>query len=158
MVESSEATRQDIFQGVRSGERRCNDIETANLYIKAYFENIHPLVPVLHQEAFVNLYRSYGDKALADEVKTITDASTRDGRAVTLICSVLALGALSLVNPRERVQTAASHQLQHFGEALGFYVTCLRLLAYTHDTIETMIACLLMVKTQTGQSITFINW
>jgi hypothetical protein len=117
--------------------------------MKAYFDNVHPLVPVLHQEAFLNLYKQHGLKALADEVGTITDASTLDGRAVTLICSVLALGAMSLVEPDFAFQTSGSKaqpsQLPHFGEALGFYLTCLRLLQYSHDTIETMIAYLLMV-------------
>ena len=147
--QSKEATRQDIFQGVRSRARRCDDIDVTNTYVKAFFENVHPLVPVLHEEAFLNLYRLYGLKALADNVKNITDASTREGRAVTLICSVLALGALSLVNTTGHLQATSNlpqqSQLPHFGEALGFYTTCLRLLSYSHDTIETMLAYLLMV-------------
>lgn len=144
-----EASCSDIFQIVRSGEQYCNDMTVLNEYVKAYFANVHPLLPVLHKEAFLRLYRLYGLKALPDNIRTITDGSTRDGRAVGLICSVLALGSLSLVETRDKLEDGNNGQsiseFPHFGEALGFYGLCLRLLAYTHDTIETMITYLLMV-------------
>lgn len=134
---------------MRSRERLCSDITQLNEYMKAYFANIHPLLPILHKEAFLKLYRLYGLKVQADNIRTIMDASTREGRAVSLICSVLALGALSLVETRNEsgIDTSVPLLVQfpNFGEALGFYGACLRLLAYTHDTIETMITYLLMV-------------
>jgi len=140
----------DVFQVVRNRERSCSDITQLNEYMKAYFANIHPLLPVLHKEAFLRLYRLYGLRALADNVRTIVDASTREGRAVSLICSVLALGALSLVETRNtsesEIGSQVSAHLPNFGEALGFYGNCLRLLSYTHDTVETMITYLLMVR------------
>ena len=146
---SREASSSDIFQIVRKSERFCNDITTLNEYVKAYFANVHPLLPVLHKEAFLKLYRLYGLKALADNIGTINDGSTLDGRAVGLICAVLALGSLSLVETRNKIEEDDSSQstpeLPHFGEALGFYGICLRLLSYTHDTLETMITYLLMV-------------
>ena len=146
---SEELGCQDIIQNVRNRERLCNDVAQLNEYLKAYFANVHPLLPVLHKEGFFKLYRMYGLKALGDNVRNVMDASTRDGRAVSLICAVLALGALSLVETREATETPVESstitQLPHFGEALGFYGTCLRLLSYTHDTIESMLAYLLMV-------------
>lgn len=148
---SREASCEDVFQVVRNRERYCNDISALNEYIKAYFANVHPLLPILHKEAFLRVYRLHGLKALNDTSRLIVDASTRDGRAVSLICSVLALGALSLVEtrnpPEEENEKNTVSQLPHFGEALGFYGVCLRLLSYTHDTIETMITYLLMVVT-----------
>ena len=106
----------------------------------------------------MKLYRLYGLKALAEHVKSITDASTREGRAVTLICSVLALGALSLVELPTNVPAGGPLVLgANFGEALGFYVVALRLLHYTHDTIETMIAYLLMVRIPRYLRA-FVNW
>jgi hypothetical protein len=145
VVKSNEVNREDIFQGVRKCERNCNDIELANQCLTSYFTNMHPLMPVLHQEAFYRLYRLYCHKALADQAKYVLDASTREGRAVTLICSVLALGALSLNAVDDHGNQIESHQSSHFGLGLGFYATCIRLLAYSHDTVETMIAYLFMV-------------
>jgi len=161
VVQSTEANRQDIFQGVRSYECHCNDIARANRCLNAYFQNLHPLMPVLHRDAFSGLYRLYGHKALADPAKYIIDASTREGRAVTLICSVLALGAISLStfeDPQEAGRTTEGSDLSHFGLGLGFYVTSLRLLAYTHDTIETMLAYLFMVRIYATSSILTANY
>jgi hypothetical protein len=109
--------------------------------VKAYFANVHPLVPILHKEAFLRLYKLYAIKALPDHWETITDGSSRDGRAVSLIGSVLALGALSLAETRENEK---GKNPAHFGEAMEFYTICMKLLSYTHDTIETMMAYLLM--------------
>lgn len=146
---SRETSSSDIFQSVRRRERFCNDMATLNEYIKAYFASVHPLLPVLHKEAFLKLYRLYGLKALADNVRTISDGSTLEGRAVGLICAVLALGSLTLVETRNKMEeddsSPSTPELPHFGEALGFYGICLRLLAYTHDTLETMMTHLLMV-------------
>jgi len=146
--ESSDARKGDVFQAVKSSERRCNDMRLANKCLEAYFENVHPLIPVLHKEAFYALYRLYCEKALYHQAKNIPDASSRDGRAVSLICSVLALGALTL-NADENLQPTGTPtdgpQLSRFGVAFGFYATCLRLSAYTHDTLETMLTYLFMV-------------
>ena len=151
--ESSDARKRDVFQGVRAYECRCNDIRLANKCVDAFFENVHPLIPVLHKEAFYSLYRLYSEKALHSQAKNIQDASSREGRAVALICSVLALGALTL-NSDENLQPPGSPsngpQLSRFGLAFGFYSTCLRLSAYTHDTIETMLAFLFMVSIPTS--------
>lgn len=147
VVKSNEVNREDIFQGVRKCERYCNDIDLANQCLASYFMNMHPLIPVLHQEAFYKLYRLYCHKVLADQANHVLDASTREGRAVTLICSVLALGALSL-NAVDDNQQRGNHtegSQSYFGLGLGFYVTCMRLLAYSHDTVETMMAYLFMV-------------
>jgi hypothetical protein len=139
----------DIFQTLRIRERSCSDMTVLNEYVTAYFANVHPLLPVLHKEAFLRLYRLYGLKSLADNIRTVSDASSHDGRAVGLICSVLALGSLSLVETRNGLQDGENDEsvsdIPHFGEALGFYGSCLRLMAYTHDTVETMITYLLMV-------------
>ena len=64
-----EVSSSDIFQIVRKRERFCNDMTTLNEYVKAYFANVHPLLPVLHKEAFLKLYRLYGLKALADNIQ-----------------------------------------------------------------------------------------
>lgn len=151
-VEHSVGSRQDgssdIFQIVRKWERFCNDTTVLNEYVKAYFTNVHPLIPFLHKEAFLKLYRRYGLKALANNIETIPDGATLDGRAVGLICAVLALGSLSLVETQKKLEEdpdQSAPELPHFGEALGFYGICVRLLAYTHDTIETMMTHLLMV-------------
>ena len=148
----------DVFQEIRSRELPCNDMAELNEYVKAYFANVHPLLPVLHKEAFYRLYRLYGMKAKTGEAHCIVDASTREGRAVALICGVLALGALSLVETRdpadeeENQQNAAetpgkqSEHVRHFDQALGFYSICLRLLTYKHDTLETMMVYLFMVR------------
>jgi hypothetical protein len=141
----------DLFQKVSIGERLCNDILICNEYIDAYFTNIQPLAPVLHREAFLRLYRMYGIKAVAANIGAIYDGSSRDGRAVALICSVLALGAFSLVETRSRTEGQDEDRselimLPNFGEALGFYKCCIRLIGYTHDTIETMITYLLMAQ------------
>jgi hypothetical protein len=153
-----ESGSRDVFQAIRSREVPCNDMTELNEYIKAYFANVHPLLPVLHKEAFYRLYRLYGLQAKTSEARRIVDASTRDGRAVALICGVLALGALSLVETRNPTEEAneghvngsqdkgnQSAPIRHFDEALGFYSVCLRLLTYKHDTLETMIVYLFMV-------------
>ena len=153
-----ESGSRDVFQAIRSREAPCNDMTELNEYVKAYFANVHPLLPVLHKEAFYRLYRMYGLKAKTTEARYIVDASTRDGRAVALICGVLALGALSLVETRNPTQEANgghskqaqdkgnnSAPIRHFDEALGFYSICLRLLTYKHDTLETMMVYLFMV-------------
>jgi len=150
----------DVFQAIRSREVPCNDMTELNEYVKAYFANVHPLLPVLHKEAFYRLYRLYGLKAKTTDARRIVDASTRDGRAVSLICGVLALGALSLVETRNSNPEANGNQpnpghpnghhsgpIRHFDEALGFYSICLRLLTYKHDTLETMMVYLFMVPT-----------
>jgi hypothetical protein len=141
----------DLFQKVSIGERLCNDILVCNEYVDAYFTNVQPLAPVLHREAFLRLYRMYGIKAVAVNIGAIYDGSSRDGRAVALICSVLALGAFSLVETRSRTEGQDEDRselimLPNFGEALGFYKCCIRLIGYTHDTIETMITYLLMAQ------------
>jgi hypothetical protein len=67
---------------------------------------------------------------------------------VALICSVLALGALTLKddgNLQPPGSPKEGLQLSRFGLAFGFYSTCLRLSAYTHDTLETMLTYLFMV-------------
>src|SRR5438046_1993561 len=107
---SREASSSDIFQTVRMRERFSNDIATLNEYVKAYFASVHPLLPVLHKEAFLKLYRLYGLKALAANVRTISDGSTLEGRAVGLICAVLALGSLSLVETRNKMEEDDSSQ------------------------------------------------
>src|SRR5271169_1306885 len=127
-----ESGSRDVFQAIRSREAPCNDMTELNEYIKAYFANVHPLLPVLHKEAFYRLYRLYGLKAKTTEARHILDASTRDGRAVALICGVLALGALSLVETRNTTteangsqtnpsQSTGNHSgpIRHFDEALG---------------------------------------
>jgi hypothetical protein len=147
--ESEEANFKDVFQVFRNRGLDCNEQTQLNEYVKAYFANVHPLLPVLHKDAFLALYRLHGVKATAQNIKEGLDASSLDGQAVSLICSVLALGALSLVETRDYSQLREGKpdlaRLPHFGEAMGFYGTCVRLLSYTHDTIETMIAFLLMV-------------
>jgi hypothetical protein len=142
---SRESRTKDVFQDMRSREVLVNE------YARAYFGNVHPLLPVLHKEAFYRLYRLYGLEARSDKAQHIKDASTREGRAVTLICGVLALGALSLVETRrtsDQVDESKENEngrIRHFHEALGFYGVCLRLLTYKHDTLETMIVYLFMV-------------
>lgn len=148
--ETSRQDFPDLFQQISLGERLCNDILICNEYVKAYFANIHPLAPILHKEAFLRLYRMYGPKAVALNARTVNDGSSREGRAVGMICAVLALGALSVVDTRSKVEgqdqdRSELFMLPNFGEALGFYKCCLRLMAYTHDTIETMITYILMV-------------
>ena len=159
VVLNRESGSRDVFQAIRSREVPCNDMTELNEYIKAYFTNVHPLLPVLHREAFYRLYRLYGLKAKTSEARSIIDASTREGRAVALICGVLALGALSLVETRNPADQPDDNQpngesqangkhfkpIRHFDEALGFYSVSLRLLTYKHDTFETMIVYLFMV-------------
>jgi hypothetical protein len=145
--ESNEVGRREVFQGLRSCELRCNDINLANACLNAYFENVHPVIPVLHRDAFFSLYELYGEKALYKQALTIRDGSTKEGRAVSFICSVLALGALTLKG--SDVQRLGNpidgSQLSLFGLGLGFYGTSLRLSAYTHDSIETMFTFFFMV-------------
>ena len=62
-----ESGSRDVFQAIRSREVPCNDMAELNEYIKAYFANVHPLLPVLHKEAFYRLYRLYGLKAKTNE-------------------------------------------------------------------------------------------
>ena len=113
-----------------------------------YFINVHPFLPILHKKAFLKLYRLYDLKALTDNFR-ISDGSTLDDRAVDLICVALALGSLSLVEIRKKMKeddtSEFTQQPPHFEEVLEFYEHCLRLLAYTHDTLETMIMYFLMV-------------
>jgi hypothetical protein len=150
VVQSGKARQQEVFHGVRSHERFCTDSSQADHCLTAYFENVHPMIPVLHREAFYGLYHLYRDKVLlvnTTAARSIRDASTLGGRAVTLICSVLALGALTLrIDER---QGSDGHidgsALTNFGLGLGFYATCSRLLAYTHDNMETMLSYLFMV-------------
>ena len=148
VVQSGKARQQEVFHGVRSCERRCKDVNQADECLNAYFENVHPLIPVLHREAFYGLYRLYGHYVPAISAKNIHDASTLEGRAVTLICSVLALGALTLSVDEKRADYSKIEGavLANFGLGLGFYSTCTRLAAYTHDNIETMLAYFFMVR------------
>lgn len=150
VVQSIEASRQDILQlkGVRDYERRCTDFGQADKCLAAFFDHVHPLMPILHRGAFYSLYHLYGYKAVTDRAKCIVDASTREGRATSLICSVLALGALALKSEKPNQQNGenAERDAFNFGLGLGFRRTSLRLLAYTHDHIETMIAYLFMVS------------
>jgi len=141
IIQTRDANINDIFQSARASAKQTFNVSQLNDYVKAYFANVHPLLPVLHKEAFLRLYRLYAIKALPDHWETIADGSSRDGRAVSLISSVLALGALSLTETRtaEKGKTPA-----HFGEAMEFYTICLKILSYTHDTLETMMAFLLM--------------
>ena len=149
VVQSGKARQQEVFHGVRSYERFCTNLGQANDCLTAYFENVHPMIPVLHREAFYGLYRLYRDKVVlvhTTAARSIRDASTLDGRAVTLICSVLALGALTLkIDERQtsdgQIDGSAS---ANFGLGLGFYATCSRLLAYTHDNMETMLSYFFM--------------
>lgn len=147
---SEEANRQDVLQGFRQRGLECNEQTQLNEYVKAYFANVHPLLPVLHKDAFLALYRLHGNKAPASQIDNGLDASTADGQVVSLICAVLALGALSLVETRnfsqQRAEAPDLARLPHFGEAMGFYAVCVRILSYTHDTLETMITFLLMVS------------
>jgi len=150
VVQSGKARQQDVFQGVRSHERFCTDLNQANDCLTAYFDNVHPMIPVLHRDAFYCLYRLYRDKVVlinTAAARNIRDASTLDGRAVTLICSVLALGALTLrVDDRQATDGHIDDSaLTNFGLGLGFYATCSRLLAYTHDNMETMLSYFFMV-------------
>ena len=145
----------NLFQQVSIGDRLCTDILICNEYINAYFANIHPLAPILHKEAFLRLYKMYVNKAVGVNVQMIHDGSSRDGKSVGLICAVLALGALSVVESRSGQEFQDENRselcmLPHFGEALGFYKSCIRLMGYTHDTIETMITYLLMVCSTVG--------
>ena len=145
--ESNEIGRREVFQGLRSCELRCNDVNLANACLNAYFDNVHPVIPVLHRDAFCSLYQLYGEKALYKPALTIRDGSTKEGRAVSLICSVLALGALTLKDGdvQRLGNPIDGSQLSLFGLGLGFYGTSLRLSAYTHDSIETMFTYFFMV-------------
>jgi hypothetical protein len=153
-VQSNEVRREDVFQRVRAYEGVCKDIETANQCFKAYFEHVHPLIPVLHPDAFDTLYKLFSKKALiahqakSVQAKSIRDATSPEGRAVPLICSVLALGALTLPEDVILPPTGAPSdgpKSRAFGLALGFYTTCIRLLSYTHDNFESMLAYFFMV-------------
>jgi hypothetical protein len=132
-------------------ERYCTDLSILNGYLEAYFINVHPLVPVLHKAAFLNLYKVYAPGAILDKVREIKDASSREGRAVGLICSVLALGAMSLVKPitdivkQEKEDAMSRSRVEHYGEAMGFYKICGQLTVYAFDSFETMLTFLLMV-------------
>jgi len=146
--ESNEIGRREVFQGLRSCELRCNDLDLANACLKAYFINVHPVIPVLHRDAFYGLYQLYGGKALYKQAITIRDGSTKEGRAVSLICSVLALGSLTLKDSDVQYlgNPIDSSQQTLFGLGLGFYGTSLRLCSYTHDSIETMFTYFFMVS------------
>src|SRR5271154_6467222 len=129
VVQSGKARQQEVFHGVRSHERSCNDIGQANDCLTAYFENVHPFIPVLHREAFYGLYRLHSHKVPAILARSIRDDSTIEGRAVMLICSVLALGALTLTveEKQEHNGEIDGFALANFGLGLGFYATCSRL-------------------------------
>jgi hypothetical protein len=146
---SQKASFHDVLQGFRYRGVECNEQTQLNEYVKAYFANVHPLLPVLHKDAFLALYRLHGHKAPANQIDIRLDASNADGQVVSLICAVLALGALSLVETRDYSQLREGGtdlaRLPHLGEAMGFYGACVRVLSYAHDTLETMIAFLLMV-------------
>jgi len=144
VVQSGKARQQEVFHGVRSHERSCRDVDQANDCLTAYFENVHPFIPVLHREAFYGLYRLYCHRVPTSAARSIRDASTLEGRAVTLICSVLALGALTLAVD-EKEESNDGSALANFGLGLGFYATCSRLSAYTHDNVETMLTYFFMV-------------
>jgi len=145
--ESNEIGRREVFQGLRSCELRCNDINLANACLSAYFRHVHPVIPVLHRDAFYGLYQLYGEKALYKQALMIRDGSTKEGRAVSLICAVLALGALTLdeVDILRLGNPIDGSEQSLFGLGLGFYGTSLRLSAYTHDSIETMFTYFFMV-------------
>ena len=150
-MQSSEARRREVFHldRVRSSQIPCHDITIANQCLAAYFEKVHPIIPVLHREAFHSLYQLYSQKALAIPAAAILDASSREGRAVMLICSVLALGALALKGGEVLEQPGCpidGSQLSHLGLGLGFYGTCTSLSSYTHDNIETMLTYFFMVR------------
>jgi len=147
VVQSGKARQQEVFHGVRSYELSCNDIIQMSHCLTAYFENVHPFIPVLHREAFYGLYRLHSHKVPAILARSIRDASTIEGRAVMLICSVLALGALTLTveEKQEHNGEIDGFALANFGLGLGFYATCSRLSAYTHDNVETMLAYFFMV-------------
>jgi hypothetical protein len=147
VVQSGKARQQEVFHGVRSHERSCSDTGQANDCLAAYFENVHPFIPVLHREAFYGLYRLYRDRVPTIAARSIRDASTLEGRAVMLISSVLALGALTITvdEKQENSRQIDASALANFGLGLGFYATCSRLSAYTHDNIETMLAYFFMV-------------
>ena len=125
----------------------CVDMTQLHTYVRAYFANVHPLLPVLHQEAFLRMYRTWAKDALGDGIQSIEDAG-RPGRAVCLIWSVAALGALSLVETRDRESCTENHSASsysaHLQEALGLYRQCLKLLIHTRETIESMLAYLLV--------------
>jgi hypothetical protein len=152
LKKSEQANRNDVLQDFRHRGVPCNEQTQLNEYVKAYFANVHPLIPVLHKDAFLALYRLHGHKAPANQINIRLDASNEEGQVVSLICAVLALGALSLVETRDYSQQRDDRtesdleRLPHFGEAMGFYGVCMRILSYTHDTLETMIAFLLMVN------------
>lgn len=152
VVQSREATRREVFQRVRTCELPCNNINVANACLSAYFRNVHPLLPVLHRKAFYSLYQLYRNKALSKNSLNIRDASSREGRAVTLICSVLALGALTL-NEQSLRETGTLIDGSQISLGFGFYGTCVRLCSYSHDTIETMLAYLFMVMIRIGTTI-----
>ena len=138
------------FQFARHWDKRCTDMAQLNEYMNAYFSNIHPLIPILHREAFFALYRTYALNVVADPVHEIAEASGRAGRAVSLICAVGALGAMSLAETPDILSREESDEQNlsdspHYGKALGFYGICLRLMFYTHNSIETMMTYLLMV-------------
>jgi len=132
-------------------KRDCNEMIKLNEYLQAYFNNVHPLVPILHKAAFLSLYKIYAPRAIADRIREIPDASTPEGRAVGLICAVLALGAMSLVETKidpvkeESENGVDKIRLQHYGEAMGFYKICCQLTTYAYDALETMLTFLLMV-------------
>ena len=147
VVQSGKASQQDVFHVFHSHERSCNDFGQANDCLTAYFENIHPFIPVLHREAYSSIYRLYCHRVPTIAARSIRDACTLEGRAVMLISSVLALGALTLTvdEKQENSRQTDASALANFGLGLGFYATCSRLSAYTHDNIETMLAYFFMV-------------
>ena len=141
IIQTRKANINDIIHTAREIAKRTYTIAQLNEYVRAYFANVHPLLPILHKEAFLRLYKLYAMKALPSQWETITDGSSREGRAVSLIAAVLALGALSIAETRTAERGKST---PHFGEAMEFYTICMKILFYTHDTLETMMAYLLM--------------
>jgi Fungal specific transcription factor domain len=139
---------EDIFQTFRKRGTLTDEPRHLNDYVTAYFTNVHPLLPVLHKESFLRLYRLFSPKALGVYIRhhSTPDASSREGRAVCLISSVLALGSVSLVENRLDSSNQSRAQPYYFTDALGFFNLCQTILAYTHDTFESMLAYLLMVS------------
>ena len=147
-LESPNTGDLDIFHNILSTATLTDEPRHLNDYVTAYFTNVHPLLPVLHKEAFLRLYRLYSPKALGVYIRHHSvDASSQEGRAVALVCSVLALGSLSLVETRPGCFSQSQPQTQssYFTDALGFYEHSQHILAYTHDTFESMLTYFLMV-------------
>jgi hypothetical protein len=141
-----ELNYEDIFQDIRKYAIFCDDVGLQNEYIRTYFDNVHPLLPLLHKESFLRFYRFHGLRCLGKNVIYNEDGSSRTGRAVSLICAVLALGSLGYTGNRKGAGSESVSEAPYIREALGFYEKCLYLLAYSHDTLESIITNLLMAQ------------